>query len=1254
MSTTPGSARKTLNDAGMKDSSLAEWTSEIRKLQSEVDREAEEETKRLQEEIAKSRLARERRRQSNRRSGPNVGDPSTLGSVVNRMKDDSENDMLSIIDKQRNQSDALKKLIGTNNVVVASTAALASQRAPVKAGEQGTSLAAFIGGRASGPKLTRHAPQADVKLEDLPAAYRPDSGMKPPTAIPSGVALPGLSKPKASTVGGGLGAQTPPPTIAQRAASLPIAEPAKEPSPKPFVQPAQPTPAFSSNPKPVVSAPQELTQKDNVPAKPEVAAPSTPTKPTRFTASPYSPPSSASTPKINTPTSPPGGHKVSSPPPLARPISVSPATPPTSFQLPQGGNPSPAFLRPLPQKELTPSLTRLQGRGFVAKSVQGGGVPRTIPEAPPSPEKKVTPSPSGKKISVLDRWPAVVITPSSSKPDLAPKSLPNKLPGRETFGASPTSSPSMPIIRPAPVSRRSIEEVPVTQPNRSDSPQAKPFALPGLASSRPQVKEPAAVEEKAIPEPRPAPSQQPSAPLVHPTKGRAKKPKKTTSSSNRPVAQQQDAQESESLIDQPIEKETSVELIPPSTGVVLPLTPPNSLPRHFSPPQQPASPVAEEPVSSPPAVASPKPTPSLPPRSSAKTSDSASSGGPSVAQLKEAWGTNKPIAAREVGPIAAARQSESPSSNGSSFRRALPGLSSTDKGQVTPSPADEAGSRRRSVMEIAKGMAEAQPSPVQTTSSRITSTPSPAPAPAPAEEAEASTPIDVRSAIANWGKSNTPSAKPSTPGPVELPKSGADEEEAGESQPIDVKSAIASWGRAPTSPPVASSSPSPRPTPGARDPVKAERRRSQLHEKYASMILPPLAEEKTPAPTPVGTLRREPSEVKTDDSDADAATPTTEGTGHRKQPSAFQMHQALLEHKALVQLVDHSPDGSPAAPPPTSLPFSESEPIIRLAIEDASGETEPYDLSSISRAENPIALPDDATTISVEVLVVSGNTTTPITTDLHIFYDVEVRAIVHRFKSKASGLVTTRVFGWRGRQAEVGAIEAKKLGDLATRFGTSLLPCIQGSEPVELVRILGNVLVTRQGPRAHWSRENTAMHCVRQVQDVIYIDQVEPERKNLCSAFSYVCTVLDAVYVFQGRGASPKEREQAIRYAQTLCAPEATPIEFEEDAEDEMFSMVLGGEEHAKADFWRFRNVVDDCLVRLYRVHSASQPKVQLLNEVAAECIDPSAVFVLDGTFELFVIVGAEARGQRADIKIAISVAQVRITAPSKRASVDR
>ena len=85
---TSPSRRRTLNDVG-KDNNLAQWTSEIRKMQTEVDMEAEEESRRLQEEIAASRLERERRRANNRRStgvapelmrSPEVGELPHLSS----------------------------------------------------------------------------------------------------------------------------------------------------------------------------------------------------------------------------------------------------------------------------------------------------------------------------------------------------------------------------------------------------------------------------------------------------------------------------------------------------------------------------------------------------------------------------------------------------------------------------------------------------------------------------------------------------------------------------------------------------------------------------------------------------------------------------------------------------------------------------------------------------------------------------------------------------------------------------------------------------------------------------------------------------------------------------------------------------------------------------------------------------------------------------------------------------------------------
>jgi len=167
------------------------------------------------------------------------------------------------------------------------------------------------------------------------------------------------------------------------------------------------------------------------------------------------------------------------------------------------------------------------------------------------------------------------------------------------------------------------------------------------------------------------------------------------------------------------------------------------------------------------------------------------------------------------------------------------------------------------------------------------------------------------------------------------------------------------------------------------------------------------------------------------------------------------------------------------------------------------------------------------------------------------------------------------------------------------------------------------------------------MHCVRAVNNVLYIDQVEPDRKNLCSAYSYVATLLNSIYVFHGKGATSVERSEAVNYALSLASEGTPPAEFEEGNEDEMFSMILGDDTHAMADFWKYRSAFGEvCDVNLYRVDSSADPPISQLSEVAAESIDPSALFVLDGVFEMYVIVGTDARGSRHDIRLAISAAQ--------------
>ena len=89
--------------------------------------------------------------------------------------------------------------------------------------------------------------------------------------------------------------------------------------------------------------------------------------------------------------------------------------------------------------------------------------------------------------------------------------------------------------------------------------------------------------------------------------------------------------------------------------------------------------------------------------------------------------------------------------------------------------------------------------------------------------------------------------------------------------------------------------------------------------------------------------------------------------------------------------------------------------------------------------------------------------------------------------------------------------------------------------------------------------------------------------------------MIGSVYVFHGRGSSEAERAQSRKYADSLALPGVTPVVFEEGQEDEMFAMMLGEENHAMADFWKYRNLVDDCLADLYRVDNRMSPPVCLI-----------------------------------------------------------
>jgi len=104
----------------------------------------------------------------------------------------------------------------------------------------------------------------------------------------------------------------------------------------------------------------------------------------------------------------------------------------------------------------------------------------------------------------------------------------------------------------------------------------------------------------------------------------------------------------------------------------------------------------------------------------------------------------------------------------------------------------------------------------------------------------------------------------------------------------------------------------------------------------------------------------------------------------------------------------------------------------------------------------------DFTTISVDIMSVTGATATSLKNDTNVFYDSEILAIVRRVKLKSSGLVETTLWGWQGRRSQIGEREQRKLKDMARHYGTKLFPVQQDCEPPELVQALGGWLATRQ------------------------------------------------------------------------------------------------------------------------------------------------------------------------------------------------
>ncbi|KAG9094921.1 hypothetical protein FRC06_010332 [Ceratobasidium sp. 370] len=1211
------SRRRTYDYSHQPEQGLQEWASRIRSIQAEVDRDEEAEQKRLEEEIAASRLARAQRREAKRRSSglpPHAPDPEppaaatapgspgrstpaslSLGSSRTRVVSPGLSPSRPPADPEPTTPDSpTKPTFGSSRTSVTNPG---GPGAPM-------SLAAFIGGRATGPRLNKPAPQVDshdpTLFDQTPrtgvsaaaVAFKAGGmGSSRATKFGGGITLPGLGS-------AGPGRDTGP--------STPVTEKPVPRSPRSPRSPRAPAPV---EPPPFVEHTRKRTLSSPTKPEPPTKTDSDPFKSNEFirsrrkstaTSTPSSPPkdvqgSPTLAPAFSTP--PPRARTKSSTTPSGSPFSsgtpstlglaraIQPTPPPqdaNKFPLVTASSHAFRSTQQSSAKELSPSLTRLQGRGFVGK------VKQAAESSSPNSSLGISSSQFGererekpKRGNVQERWQMAIQTQiqSQSSP-LSPSDIPA---WKRRIAKEPVpfpSSPEKPKPTPGP-SNLFTPKAANRLSGRSASP-ADEFGRRDSSSPSPSspTKTPEPIARKAPPsglgdvkstiEPKP---------LSHLTRDRARKPKKNTNVKE-------------------VQWETVAEIKPSTTPVGPP--PENRSPSPFrrlrpavsNPSIRPPSPTKsprskEEPTLKPQQSPSSTPT-ALPPSPIRKAvpiftpKPEPESKGNNVSRVKDMWAERAPIGVKVPAggqrfPLSLSAGGGASAGAGPSLvgKRALPGMAPPSLAQPQPQP------------QAPVHVARPEPQP-QTHFARPEPQPQlQSPFARPESPAKPTTPKPVSPISPKVGMSPASPGRhartPSTGNRATVMEVAQAMMEKQEELVVDERVVVSK----------------PRLSPGPPSP-STERRRSSF-ERYSGMTMPTLKEEKTPVPTPAGTISKR------------------TGVSPRAEPVALpDLKPELKQHQARK---------------------SETKQSDSYHVDQTMAPIPPFNLQQVLNA-NPyiFAFPSNLRRISTDVFTLSNGQAALVSASPCIVYESELVAVVQRVKNERNGLVQNKVWGWQGKRAEPGAKEETKLGELAKQYGTTVVMCVQGEESEELVDAVGGHWVTRQGSRAHWTPENTTMHCTRQLGEACFIDEVDFHVSNLCSAYSYCITALDAVYVWHGRGSTLRERDSAARYAKSIAGPEKEADEFDEGKEDPMFFMLLGEDPWANADYWKYRALLGRAAVRPRMFCIDAKDKKQPAS-ILDSALTPDSIVVLDGIFELFVLVGPEARARRTDILLGVHVA---------------
>ncbi|KAI0016921.1 hypothetical protein F4780DRAFT_757324 [Xylariomycetidae sp. FL0641] len=256
-------------------------------------------------------------------------------------------------------------------------------------------------------------------------------------------------------------------------------------------------------------------------------------------------------------------------------------------------------------------------------------------------------------------------------------------------------------------------------------------------------------------------------------------------------------------------------------------------------------------------------------------------------------------------------------------------------------------------------------------------------------------------------------------------------------------------------------------------------------------------------------------------------------------------------------------------------------------------------------------------------------------------FEHDMYLCAHTFKNEA-GKKVTEVYFWAGDDVPTPVVEDASIfaNREARAMGGKLIKLRQGKETSEFMQALGGIIVTQRGTGNKYDSLAPHMLCGRRFYGQVVFDEVDFTPKALCSGFPYLISQGGRCYIWKGKGSGVDELSCA-RLIGMDFALTGEMEEIEEGREPATFWDIFDGTSKAgSADHWRLKPNYEKYCSRLFCSDAASKQQIVEMAPFAQGDMIPTKVYVIDAFFELYIVVGAQAKSQYASFHNALEFAQ--------------